>query len=414
MKALSCSRCPTCGNRAFEAVRPAQFVAFRSDRLCTACDTRYSPPTPAWAALLFIVLGLVVVAACSGSIVIAIVLGSMFALPLNAGLAVLGVLCLRQGVRSLREEIADAPVPTGPEPATLLQSLKEHQGVCVAGLGTVAVLGAVILWCVTLIRQQQLKVESLREQQRRAVRALEQLGGSVNGIGPWGPTEIVLQRSDPYTRSFLGQNVGLRELVDDDVKVVAGFPRLEGLIIRSTEITDAGLRQLPPQPELTRFIVECPLVTEAGLEVISDMDRLRFLTLAGTRVSHLSTFALDRKPQLTDLNLSKTPFASDAVTELKSVPSLQRLDLSETNVDDRCLPVLAQLSNLEELRLDETQVTDDGIHALQSMSRLRLLTVADTKVSEAGRDAIQQHLPDCKIVLTWRVWGPGMPLVPAE
>jgi hypothetical protein len=33
-------------------------IAFLDDRICQACSTRYSPPTPLWAALLIILSGL--------------------------------------------------------------------------------------------------------------------------------------------------------------------------------------------------------------------------------------------------------------------------------------------------------------------------------------------------------------------
>jgi len=37
-------------------------VAFTDDRKCTACGTRYTPPTPAWAAVVFILLGILIIA----------------------------------------------------------------------------------------------------------------------------------------------------------------------------------------------------------------------------------------------------------------------------------------------------------------------------------------------------------------
>jgi hypothetical protein len=50
--------CPNCGGTEYRQVRPARWVAFVNDRVCRACQTRYSPPTPRWAALLFLVGGL--------------------------------------------------------------------------------------------------------------------------------------------------------------------------------------------------------------------------------------------------------------------------------------------------------------------------------------------------------------------
>jgi predicted RNA-binding Zn-ribbon protein involved in translation (DUF1610 family) len=50
--------CPKCGSASFTRVRVApERIAFTNDRKCKECGTRYTPPTPAWAAVVFIVLG---------------------------------------------------------------------------------------------------------------------------------------------------------------------------------------------------------------------------------------------------------------------------------------------------------------------------------------------------------------------
>jgi hypothetical protein len=60
---MSCpvaSTCPKCGSREFKRVRAEGWITFKDDRKCTACGTRYTPPIPAWAACVFIVLGTLV------------------------------------------------------------------------------------------------------------------------------------------------------------------------------------------------------------------------------------------------------------------------------------------------------------------------------------------------------------------
>jgi hypothetical protein len=50
--------CPQCGGTEYARRRPNRLVAFVSDRVCRACNTRYTPPTPVWAAVLFLLAGL--------------------------------------------------------------------------------------------------------------------------------------------------------------------------------------------------------------------------------------------------------------------------------------------------------------------------------------------------------------------
>jgi hypothetical protein len=55
-------RCPHCGAAAYVKVKPeTPHFTGQWDRLCTACGTRYTPPIPAWAALVLIALGVGVI-----------------------------------------------------------------------------------------------------------------------------------------------------------------------------------------------------------------------------------------------------------------------------------------------------------------------------------------------------------------
>ncbi len=49
--------CPQCGGKEYTRRAPTGAVAFTDDRVCNVCQTRYTPPTPTWAALVFILIG---------------------------------------------------------------------------------------------------------------------------------------------------------------------------------------------------------------------------------------------------------------------------------------------------------------------------------------------------------------------
>jgi hypothetical protein len=78
--------CPQCGGKEYTLRKPKHLVAFTADRVCKACLTRYSPPTPPWGGVLFLlaapVLGLL------GLVLIALLFGPFSIL----GLACEGVL----------------------------------------------------------------------------------------------------------------------------------------------------------------------------------------------------------------------------------------------------------------------------------------------------------------------------------
>jgi hypothetical protein len=45
--------CPTCGSGEYKTVQPNTMVAYTWDRVCRVCSTRYTPPTPIWAKVIF-------------------------------------------------------------------------------------------------------------------------------------------------------------------------------------------------------------------------------------------------------------------------------------------------------------------------------------------------------------------------
>jgi hypothetical protein len=93
--------CPKCGGTTFRRVRPASMVAFALDRVCEACGTRYTPTTPLWAAIAMILTGLVLMLMGFGGGFFSMAAADICALLCEGSLAVLGVLAIVQGARSL-------------------------------------------------------------------------------------------------------------------------------------------------------------------------------------------------------------------------------------------------------------------------------------------------------------------------
>jgi hypothetical protein len=46
--------CPQCGGKEYTLRKPKDLVAFSADRVCKGCLTRYSPPTPVWGGVVFL------------------------------------------------------------------------------------------------------------------------------------------------------------------------------------------------------------------------------------------------------------------------------------------------------------------------------------------------------------------------
>jgi hypothetical protein len=99
-----CDACPHCASTSHRQVRPESWIAFTWDRVCTECGTRYTPPTPTWAAFVFVLIGLVMTGFGGVSILMRVASASFAGLPgmiCEGFLGVIGLLALAHGIRSL-------------------------------------------------------------------------------------------------------------------------------------------------------------------------------------------------------------------------------------------------------------------------------------------------------------------------
>jgi hypothetical protein len=99
--------CPHCGSGESKKRPPETYIAFVSDRVCKVCQTRYTPPTPAWAAIIFILVGMLFVGVDVLFLVTAFIRPGMGFTSsflqgwVGASVALLGIACIVHGLRSL-------------------------------------------------------------------------------------------------------------------------------------------------------------------------------------------------------------------------------------------------------------------------------------------------------------------------
>ncbi len=96
--------CPKCGNAEFKKRKPDKWIAFTADRVCTACQTRYTPPTPTWAGVVFIFVGLFLTGVGFVGVLVQLLRpdgASLVGSICEGFIGVIGVLAILHGVRSL-------------------------------------------------------------------------------------------------------------------------------------------------------------------------------------------------------------------------------------------------------------------------------------------------------------------------
>jgi hypothetical protein len=92
------TECPRCCGTEFEKCPSEEWVAFVSDRICNHCGARYTPPTPAWAAVLFILVGSIMVACSVFAVGGSNGLGDILSVGL---IGFIGIMAIRHGIRAL-------------------------------------------------------------------------------------------------------------------------------------------------------------------------------------------------------------------------------------------------------------------------------------------------------------------------
>ena len=251
-------------------------------------------------------------------------------------------------------------------------------------------------------------------------------------------------------------NLRKRGIADADVELfvelLASLESLTSLNLRSTKVTDAGLKHLASLKNLTSLDLSGTKVTDAGLEHLAALKNLNSLDLSGTTVAdaglehlaalkNLTLLQLDREeyrlrqmfcfPEFSS-GSTKTQVTYTAVAELgKALPQcnidlLQKeretvelvrnlggyvyrdkhasgepvtsVTLQHTQVTDAHLEQLTIFSNLKILNLLDTQVTDSGLKHLAKINSLVTLNVLCTEVTNAGVQELRGMLPSCRII----------------
>jgi serine/threonine protein kinase/Leucine-rich repeat (LRR) protein len=267
-----------------------------------------------------------------------------------------------------------------------------------------------------------------REAQKRAVQALEKLGGRIrrdDSSAEKPVTELDLSGSaatDADLLSFASlpcsRKVSLSRcgtITGSGLEHLRDLNRLEVLSLESTAVTDAGLKKLAGFTNLRELsLADCERISDAGLQCLGNLRQLQNLNLTHTQITDAALAAVATLSDLRQLSLMHCIHISDAgLAQLRTLKQLQKLDLSLTGVSDsglehiKELPQLkelvltatdvkglqhvSQLRNLQILNLHDTKITDTCLQDLKNLSRLRSLDLSQTKVTDEGLATVAAH-----------------------
>jgi len=218
----------------------------------------------------------------------------------------------------------------------------------------------------------------LDEDQLKARQVVKDLGATIQGTHSVTVTFIKKDIQDSDLAALLDlNNVSYLDLTGTTVgdEAMTYLPRIKGLqvvMLKDTQVTDAGMSHLEQVAELVQLICNQSIGDE-GLALLTTADKLNFLDLEDSRVT------------------------DDGLAHLVAMKSLQRLNLDETGITDKGLEHVQQLSKLHTLQLRGTKITDKGLPLLENLPNLSALIISDTDVTPVAVARLQAALPDTGI-----------------
>jgi hypothetical protein len=178
--------------------------------------------------------------------------------------------------------------------------------------------------------------------------------------------------------------------------------------IRFDHLTDDELARILPDlnqvAELKCLGLTHTAVTDKSVEHLCDeirnrkgLPRLYGLYLARTGITDGALRHIEKVAQLRSLTLGETQITDSGLPYLKTLTQLESLGLNNTQISDAGLEHIRDLRQLGELNLGGTSITDASLEVLKGFRQLERLELEGSKVTDKGKRELEEALPHCKI-----------------
>jgi len=200
------------------------------------------------------------------------------------------------------------------------------------------------------------------------------------------------------------------KITDEGLAGLKNFPKVASLNLESKSITDKGIRHLCRVPTFSFLRLNATRITDKGVSYLTDLPDLSFLELKTTQITDDGLEHLGRLPKLHTLYLDSTSITGSGMKHLAPLKHLRLLSLNNTPFQDEGLAELAEhpnLAKIEVLYLANTKITDAGCKAFESLNDLIVLTVHETEVTDKGIRHVKNMPGLYNLVLSDKVTSKG-------
>jgi hypothetical protein len=167
-------------------------------------------------------------------------------------------------------------------------------------------------------------------------------------------------------RSLQVLNLSDTGVDDEGMRHLAHLTSLRILDLSNTAISDAGLAHLRNCRGMRRLSLNGnSRITGCGLENLSRMPRLEGLSVCCTGLTDEGLRRMPKLHRLHDLSLSRTRITDAGTAELVRLPRLRTLSLAGTTITDASVVHLVKLQSLRQLYLSVSDISEGGVAELK-------------------------------------------------
>lgn len=178
---------------------------------------------------------------------------------------------------------------------------------------------------------------------------------------------------------------------DDQIRMLAGLPKLKKLRLWGAGITDAVFDELVELDSIVDVGLENTEITDAGLQRLEQMQQLRTVFLR--RNTYLTDAAFDvfpKLPHLTAILCLYHNITDEALVKIKDLEDLRVLDVRgcATLSDDGFLQ-LGKLKKLEQVKMRTAGMTNKGMALFKGTPNLKVLVLEDAPITAPGLENLK-------------------------
>jgi hypothetical protein len=184
--------------------------------------------------------------------------------------------------------------------------------------------------------------------------------------------------------------LGKREVAKptaDELAVIDLAERLGGTVERADP------------PVRAAGVIYLPSPSDEDLRLVAKLSEIESLKIDGAGFTDQGLKAIAEVPDISTLHLCGEAVTDNCLAQFADHATLRILILERTKVGKEGLAALSTNEALTYVDMTDVAITPDMLEGLKQLRMVRELRFVKTDISPADREVLEQHLPDCTLLV---------------